>query len=75
MLTASERRMKDLTLIILATSEVKRLNILQADWEYVANVTAIEAESDIQEELSQIKEFFGNQVTSPAHAGEEKDYV
>lgn len=49
-----------MTLLILPTKQVRELELLKkTDWQYAESVTDITQEADIEESLSQIKEFYG----------------
>ena len=52
---------QDLTLIILPSAEVERLDLLKVTkWLYVENCSSINELEDIEDSIKSIKQFYGN---------------
>ena len=51
---------EQLDLIIIPHSDLVKLNLLKTtNWQMICNLTSITDETDIQDSLSEIKEYFG----------------
>lgn len=51
---------EEMTLLILPTKQVQELNLLKkTDWIYIESITDVANADDIDESLSQIREFYG----------------
>jgi len=49
----------DLTLLILDTSDLKKLDLLnKVNWHYVENINAIQEKDDIDDSMEQIREYY-----------------
>ena len=54
---------KPMMLVILPQEDVARLELIKnTNWEYMSKITLVKKESDIDEELKEIKRFYGEKT-------------
>ncbi len=58
-----QKKQESLELIIIPSEDFNKLDILKTtNWQYVAHISSFQNEDDIDEELKEIKKFFGGKT-------------